>query len=1037
MKTPGTKTGGTKTRGAETPAKGKRPAGSGRVTALPPASASPRLHLRPAEIRIEFPAGGPALPASVALLIDGRMTAIAEVTAGGTGQDSAHDGSRASLALPPWAFGQDARIVSVPDGAELASLPDFAGLRSITDVQWGASPGGITGRFTVTGELAPPAATPIRVEVIEAGLVFAGGFAVAGEDGAHGFTLPLPRLPRIGVPFSLSLRLSGMATGPALTLPIEACGFAGYVEESNQPFVQGWLADLADPARIVTVEVSAGDQVIWSGPADIPRDDIRAFGMSDGLAGYRVPLPKAVKRDRPVTIAARIAGTATHLVNSPYVLPALPPYAGYFDALEDPFAGGWVVNMHHPDVPLAVEAICDGEVIGSGLADLFRGDVEKAGMPAARCGFRFIMERPVAELYGKDVYVRIAGTSEVLNGSPQQLNQNHNIVRFLGRRDAVAAPTLERLVRRMSHQAAGCVVSILMPVFNTRRDWLIAALNSVLGQWSPHWELICVDDGSTERHVAEVLDAAVRHDRRIRVMRSPGNLGIAKAINFGLRAANGEYVAFMDHDDVLEPDAIHRMASAARRTDADLLYSDEAITTSDIDSIVEVRARPAFSYDYYLSHPYFVHLICARTEIARQIGGWDETLSISADVDFVLRMIERSTTVTHVPGVLYRWRTHETSTGHTKQAQVTDTMLGVLNRHLARQQLSATATPGLRYNEYRIDWADDGGEVLIIIPTKNRVDLLKVAIDSIEKTSAGENYRIVVIDHESTDKRTVKYLRSIAGRHTVMPYSGPFNYALMNNLAVKTHGGDAKYVLFLNNDVEAREQGWLPRLRSLAARPGVGAVGCLLLYGDDRIQHAGVLMAFSGAADHAMKFKDAYLSKGARHPGYNCNLTVVRDYSAVTAACLMVPRNVLRAVKGFDEKFVIGFNDTDLCLRIGAAGYKVLYDGFTVLYHHESATRTTTNEVDHPEDDARLRQRWARLFKDGDPFYSPLLAPRGTDHTLRDDAGCKGRMKPRAQGLSFNGPVPKPVAIERSPAKPPKVPARVKTSLRQPKAAGV
>ncbi len=149
-----------------------------------------------------------------------------------------------------------------------------------------------------------------------------------------------------------------------------------------------------------------------------------------------------------------------------------------------------------------------------------------------------------------------------------------------------------------------------------------------------------------------------------------------------------------------------------------------------------------------------------------------------------------------------------------------------------------------------------------------------------------------------------------------------------------------------------------------------------------------------------MKFANAYLAKGKRHPGYNCNLTTVRDYSAVTAACMMMRRSVFTKMRGFDEKFVVGFNDTDLCLRIGEAGFKVLYDGFTVLYHHESATRTESKEVDHPEDDARLRVRWSQFFTRGDPFYSPLLAPRGTDHTLRADAGCKGRMGVRVVSMS-------------------------------------
>ena len=494
----------------------------------------------------------------------------------------------------------------------------------------------------------------------------------------------------------------------------------------------------------------------------------------------------------------------------------------------------------------------------------------------------------------------------------------------------------------------------------------------------------------------------LRIDRRIKVLHSPANGGIARATNFGLRAAAGGYVTFMDHDDTLEPDAVYRLAQAALRTGAELIYSDEALTAEDISTVLDVRARPAFSYDYYLSHPYFVHMVCVRTELARRLAGWDERIAISADVDFILRVIEHAQRVAHVPAVLYRWRTHGGSAGHAKQAQVTEATTAALTRHLARQGVRVGVGQGLGFNQYRIDWPDDGGEVLVVIPTKNRADLLKTALDSIARTAPGENIRIVVIDHQSNDQATIKYLKKINARHTVMSYAGRFNYARMNNLAVRAHAGEARYILFMNNDVEARAPGWVGRLRSLCARPGVAAAGPLLLYGDDRVQHAGVLMGFAGAAEHVQKFADAYAGDG-RNPGYSCVLTSVRDYSAVTAACMMVRRDLFDDVGGFDEKFAVGFNDTDLCLRLRRAGYKVLYDGHSVLYHHESATRTVDRALDHPEDDARLRRQWPEYFTQGDPFYSRMLTSNGRDHVLREDGGCKGQDAARVVTL---GPAP-------------------------------
>ena len=944
---------------------------------------------------------GPA-PAHVACVLDGRVIGTAPVV-----------GDRFAAPLPGLVFGLGLEVIDPLTGRQLLPVVlDFRVYRAVVWGGWSVVRRVLSGHFTISG--ASVSAELVPVELLISGRLCGTAFA-RNEGGIYRFSAPVPVLPPLGEPLDILPRIGGHVLPVALAVSAEACGVVGYIDETV-PQVRGWACSLTAPGTRQSVELRVEGRAVATVVAQAHRADVEALGLGDGRSAFVIPYPKHLPRDRDVEIGVVLAGTETHLTHSPFIRPAPPPYAGYFDVVEGPFAGGWVVNMHDPETPLVVEAICGGEIVGTGTANLYRGDVESAGLPTARCGFRFLLERPMAKLIERDIVMRIKGTAEILQGSPRQVSQNENITRFLGR-SALPAPVVTRLSRRMAYQTRETGVSIIMPVYNPRREWLIEAVNSVLQQWSQNWELICIDDGSTDPHVAEILDAAAKFDPRIRVLRPGRNQGIARAVNYGLRAARGAYVAFMDHDDVIEPDAVYRLAQAGASTRADLVYSDEAITTDDINSVVEVRARPAFSWDYYLSHPYFVHLIAVRTEVARQVTGYDESLPISADVDFVLRVIEAARVVTHVPAVLYRWRTHGSSTGHSKAGQVTATMLGALQRHLDRQLAgqgrAAVAREGLRFNEYRIDWPDDGGEILIVIPTKNRVDLLKVCIDSIERTSEGANYRIVVIDHQSDDPKTLRYLARIKDRVTVMPYAGPFNYAAMNNAAVRAHGGASKYVLFLNNDVEATEAGWLPRLRSLAARPEVGAVGPLLLYGDDRVQHAGVLVGFSGAADHAMKFVNAYLSKGSRHPGYNCNLTSVRDYSAVTAACVMIRMDVFQAVSGFDERFVVGFNDTDLCLRIGDAGYRVLYDGFTVLYHHESATRTQSKAVEHPEDDTRLRTRWKRFFTQGDPYYSPLLAPKGTDHTLRVDDDCKGRMQPRPIRL---GRVAKPGRRVRPPS---------------------
>ncbi len=933
----------------------------------------------------------------VIALVDGVALGAAKVGSGG--------GTKLvfEVTLPPTVLGGSLDVVAAETGASLLEEEiDLGPPRGLRWGGWQLRGRRVSGAFGFDGPAAPDPTLAIPVDIRSGRALFGSCYAFPAAGGAgYQFAADVTTLPPPHETVEVMPWVGGIPVKDRLRIASATLGFAGCADPTEAARAQGWAVDLARPRRRLMVELHVNGRVVATARADRMRTDLQSLGLGDGRCGFEIAFPPGVRLDRDLRLALVIAGTGLNLANSPVLKPASPPYLGFFDALEGPFATGWIVNMHDPASPVRVEAVCDGEVIGSGMASLYRIDVERAGLPTARCGFRFLLERPLPELLGRNVYLQLAKTGDKIAGSPRQISKNHNIFRFLTRGTGIAEATLGRLSRMATWRTRDSGISLVMPVFDPPRIWLVEALNSVLAQWSENWELICIDDGSREPHVREVLESFAARDGRIRVMRAETNVGIARAVNFGLRAARFDYVSFVDHDDVIEPDAVYKLAEAAQATGADLVYSDEVLTGSNVDSVIEVRARPAFSHDYYLSHPYFVHMVCVRASLAHAVAGWDESLPISADTDFVLRVLERAKVVTHVPSVLYRWRTHEGSAGHARRAQVNDATKAALSRHLARLGLPGRVSDGMNYNEYRIDWPDPKGEVLIVIPTKDRADLLADCISSIERTAPGENYRIVVIDHDSAEPRTHRYLERIARRHTVMSYSGRFNFARMNNLAMRQHGGDAGFLLFLNNDVEAREAGWMARLRSLAARPDVGAAGPLLLYGDERVQHAGVVVGFSNAADHAMKFMNAYQDRGGRHPGYNCNLTSVRDYSAVTAACMMMRRQVFADAGGFDESFAIGFNDTDLCLRLRLAGYKVLYDGYTVLYHHESATRTETDEVLHPEDDARLRAHWPTFFTAGDPFYSPLLAPRGTDHTLRTDEGCKGRMQPRAVVVRF------------------------------------
>jgi GT2 family glycosyltransferase len=801
----------------------------------------------------------------------------------------------------------------------------------------------------------------------------------------------------------LAVRIGGQVQDiPPVGIAANGLGVLGCLDVATPTRVEGW-AMRSDPARqgAPLLEVLIGAEIVGTVRADRPRADISVVegGLGGALCGFEFELPKPADPRAAKRISVRLAGTRTALTGSPAIIDPMPALMGRFDTLHGMSAHGWALDRGHPDRKVIAEAVGPGgEILGQAAANHFRGDLLGAGLADGLCAFKIDISAHYERLIGQEISVRFAGTNVLMQGSPIRIMPNSNMQRFLRRRDVLTGKpgVLPRLRRALTHRAGDLGISIIMPVFDTPRAWLSEALESVRHQFCDAWELICIDDGSTAPHVRSLIESYARRDGRVRLLSSPQNVGLTRATNFGLRAAKYPYVTFLDHDDYLEPDAVWQLIRTAQQTGAELIYGDEALTDEHLAGILELRLRPAFSHDYYLSHPYFVHPVCVRTELARRIGGWDESLPISADVDFVLRVIEAAERIAHVPAILYRWRTHAGSTGHSKQESVTAATIGALQRHLDRLGRGARVSEGPWFNQFRVDWPSDDGLILIVIPTKNGLSLLRKAVASIEATSAGAAYRLVVIDHESDEPETLAYLREIAARHVVMPYAGEFNFSRMNNQAVALYGDGARYVLLLNNDIEATQAGWLDRLRSLAHRPEVGAVGALLMYADRQVQHAGVVLGFNNSADHALRLQPVYLDeKGRRNLGYNCALTSVRDYSAVTAACVMMRMEVFVEVGGFDEKFGIGFNDTDLCLRIGEAGYRVLYDGYTMLFHYESATRSQTKQVFHPADTRRMTRRWGRKLREGDPFYNPNLSLRTQDHVPREDPDCRIIYSPR------------------------------------------
>jgi GT2 family glycosyltransferase/glycosyltransferase involved in cell wall biosynthesis len=544
---------------------------------------------------------------------------------------------------------------------------------------------------------------------------------------------------------------------------------------------------------------------------------------------------------------------------------------------------------------------------------------------------------------------------------------------WLDYRARLERDVLPYVVARVPTLARQPLISIVVPVFNPDMDMFRQMLESVRKQAYPYWELCLADDGSTEAHVREIMQEYTRADRRIKTSFATRNGGIAVASNRALSMATGEFVVLADHDDVIEEQALFRFAEAIVEDDPDVAYSDEVLVTHDRNSVMRYSYRPAFSPEYLRSHPYIVHMVGFRAELLREIGGWDETLRISQDYDLILRATERAKRVVHIPELLYRWRIHGKSTGIASQGQVMEVSKSVLRRHLERIGEKGDATDGPSFNLFETRYElQPGLKVAIVIPTKNHGDLLRQCIESIHANAGGAHYDIVVVDHESDDAATLAYLGSIRSQVQVLRYAGPFNFSAINNWAVQQLGGGYTHYLLCNNDIEAFERGWLERMLELGQHADVGIVGAMLFYADRKtIQHAGVGVGLFGAAEHYGK--NARYPEGPVEAGFAELFSLTHEVSAVTAACMLVGADAWREVGGFDEQIAVGFGDVDFCLRVGAAGFRVVFNPHARLVHHESITRGISEHDPHPTDSSLYRMKWKGLMDAGDPYYSPGL----------------------------------------------------------------
>ena len=546
-----------------------------------------------------------------------------------------------------------------------------------------------------------------------------------------------------------------------------------------------------------------------------------------------------------------------------------------------------------------------------------------------------------------------------------------------------------RIVRRIREMGSQPRVSVIVPTYNTPELMLREMLQSVKGQLYPNWELCIADDGSSQPHVKKILEEYAARDRRIKMHLGLQNKGVSHASNRALEMATGEFVVLLDHDDILEEQALFRVAESVLEENPDMTYSDEVMVTPDAAAVRHYAYRPAFSPEFLRGHPYFVHLLGFRTQLLRDIGGFDENLKISQDYDLILRATEKARTVVHIPEILYQWRMRGDSAGEQRMHEVMETSKAVLQRHLERCGETGKVDDGVGFNLFDVRYPlGDDLRVAIIIPTKNHGDLVRQCVETIRATVSEVEYDIVVIDHASDDPETLAYFTSISPDVRVLRYTvEPFNFSAINNWAVSRLDGDYTHYLFCNNDIEAIKPGWLERMLELGQHPSVGIVGAKLLYPDRiTLQHAGVCVGTYGCAEHYGKF--VRLPENRFHFGFSEMLVSNHEVAAVTAACLLIRKEAFEEISGFDEAFAVGFGDVDLCLRVGERGYRILFCSYAELVHHESYTRGKSTGDPHPEDSALLRSKWQELLEVGDPYFNPGLSIESTTWQMKHPISC-------------------------------------------------
>ena len=516
-------------------------------------------------------------------------------------------------------------------------------------------------------------------------------------------------------------------------------------------------------------------------------------------------------------------------------------------------------------------------------------------------------------------------------------------------------------------------ISIITPLYNTPKRFLCELIKSVKNQTYGNWEL-CFADGSDSDYdyIIKICEKYIKNDKRIKYKKLDKNYGISGNTNECYSLASGEYLCFLDHKDLLTPNALYETVNAICEYDAELIYCDEDKMNKYSTRFFEPCFKPDYAPDYLRSINYIKHFLTIDKKLIERIDNFKSKFDGAQDYDFILRASEQTNKIIHIPKILYHFRYNKVLNKNNEYKTI-EAGRRAVEKHLERISLNGTVEALYVPGTYRIHYnLTDTPLVSIIIPNKDHINDLDKCLKSIKEKTTYKNYEILIIENNSKDNTTFEYYEKLKNENNikVIKYDEIFNYSKINNYAVKFTNGTQ--LIFLNNDTEVITPNWIEEMLMYSQRKDVGIVSAKLYYPDYRIQHAGSVLGLNAIVDLI------FYNYKKEDQGYLNRLITTQNYNAVIGACLMIEKKLFLNVNGFNEEFVIAFNDSDLCLKVREKGLLVVWTPFCELFHYEGTSRGCNDTPEKKEieynERALFNSKWNKYWVNGDPYYNINLS---------------------------------------------------------------